>query len=69
MAFKQKAAKAPSLTAEEFVEKYNGVGYDMEELAPVACDVQGEVGVRAKALVAALKDFDAILESIEFEAG
>lgn len=65
----KRQTKKTGMTVEEFREKYNGSGLDVQELAEVASRVHGDVGKKARAVLDALGEFDAALESIDFEVG
>lgn len=57
------------MKAEKFVEKYSGSPYHIDELARVASSVDGEVGIRARALLQAMDDFYSVLEDVGYELG
>ena len=57
------------MTVEEFLEEFNYAPYDDVELAEVACEVEGEIGLRAKEFLNSLNMFEKALGDIGYERG
>ena len=57
------------MTTEEFLEKYNYAPWDNVELAEAACDVDGEIGLRAREFLSSLDMLEQALENIGYERG
>ena len=57
------------MTNKEILEKYNYAPYDNIELAEVACEVDGEVGLKAREFLSSLDLFEKALDTIEYERG
>ncbi len=57
------------MTNKEFLEQFNYAPYDDEELAEIACDVEGKVGEAAFAFINAKRKFESELEAIDYERG
>lgn len=57
------------MTVEEFLEEFNYAPYDHLELAAIASQVDGKLGVVAKNLTADFAAFEDILEEIGFTWG
>lgn len=58
-----------SMTPEAFVEKFNAAPWDDGKLAEVASDVEGDVGEKARAFLAAREAFSDALDAIGYERG
>ena len=57
------------MTVEEFLTKYNYAPYDDVELAEIACEVEGEIGLKAREFLSSLDMFDNALDKINYERG
>ena len=57
------------MTIKEFIEQYNYAPFDDVELAEVACQVDGEIGLRASEFLSSLDLFEQVLEDIGYERG
>lgn len=66
---KKTEAKRATMTVEQFKDRYDGVGYDVEELASAASIVDGDVGDAACDVLEAIQRFNNALTDIDFEVG
>jgi hypothetical protein len=57
------------MTVNEFLEEYNYAPCDNVELAEIASEVEGEVGLRAREFLSSLDMFEKVLDSIGYERG
>lgn len=57
------------MTVKEFLMNYDEAPYDDKELAEVACEVEGEIGLRAREFLSSLDLLDKALDNIGYERG
>ena len=57
------------MTVDEFLENHNGSAIDDEELAEIASDVEGEIGILADSFLSARTNFMNALEDAGYEVG
>jgi len=57
------------MTVKEFLEKYDEAPFDDAELAEVACQVEGELGLKAREFLSSLDMFEQVLDSIDYVRG